>query len=191
MSRTGQTLVDIPEATVKVLADTPATRGSGTAIVIPPEVIHRYEHETTEQGAFINIHAPSMSFADYLFGERPPEEADNIFDPPEPGRPAEDAIALGFAEEGETIRDEPRSTVRILADLPELVLTWTRYDEGEDGPGPHIHREHVDGFFILTGQLVFRVGPELDSVTAGPGTFVLAPPEVVHTFRNEGPGPAT
>ena len=135
MSRTGQTLVDIPEATVKVLADRPelvvtymrsrteggpgrhlhhehadgfvvlegeyafelgdtrATRGAGTAIVIPPEVIHRYEHETTEQGAFLNIHAPAMGFAEYLFGERPPEEADNIFDPPaDGGRPAGEAI---------------------------------------------------------------------------------------------------
>ena len=233
MSRTGQTLVDIPEATVKVLGDRPelvvtymrsrteggpgrhlhhehadgfvvlegeyafelgdtrATRAAGTAIVIPPEVIHRYEHETTEQGAFINIHAPSMSFADYLFGERPPEEADNIFDPPEPGRPADEAIVVPFASEGETIRDTPEGTVRILADLPELVLTWTRYPEGEDGPGPHIHREHVDAFFILTGQLAFRVGPELERVVAGPGTFVLAPPEVVHTFKNEGPGEAS
>jgi mannose-6-phosphate isomerase-like protein (cupin superfamily) len=49
----------------------------------------------------------------------------------------------------------------------------------------------VDAFFILTGQLAFRIGPELERVVAAPGTFVLAPPEVVHTFRNEGPGEAT
>src|SRR5215211_7312509 len=233
MSHTGQTLVDIPEATVRVLIDRPelvltymrsrneggpgrhlhhqhadgfvvlegeyafelgderANRGAGTALVIPPEVIHRYEHETTEQGAFFNLHAPAMSFADYLFGERPPEEADNIFDPPEPGRPASDAIALAFAEDGEPVTDRPERTIRILADLPELCLTWTRYVSGEEGPGPHIHKEHLDAFFILSGELVFRVGPELDAVTAGPGAFVAAPPEVVHTFRNEGPADAT
>ncbi len=233
MSRTGQTLVDIPEATVRVLVDRPelvltymrsrtqggpgrhlhhqhadgfvvlegefafelgderAPRGAGTAVVIPPEVIHRYEHETTEQGAFLNLHAPAMRFADYLFGERSPEDADNIFDPPEPGRPADDAIALGLAEEGETVTDRPERTIRILADLRELCLTWTRYVSGEEGPGPHIHKEHVDAFFILSGELLFRVGPELEPITAGPGTFVLAPPEVVHTFRNEGPAEAT
>jgi mannose-6-phosphate isomerase-like protein (cupin superfamily) len=233
MSRTGQTLVDIPEATVRVLADTPelvltymrtrneggpgrhlhhqhadgfvvlegeyafelgdtrATHGAGTALVIPPEVIHRYEHETTEQAQFLNMHAPAMGFADYLFGERPPEEADNIFDPPEPGRPAGDATVLAFAEEGELITDLPERTIRILADLPELVLTWTRYVAGEEGPGPHIHKEHVDAFYILTGELVFGVGPEVERIVAGPGTFVLAPQEVVHTFRNEGPGEAT
>jgi quercetin dioxygenase-like cupin family protein len=233
MSRTGETLVDIPEATVRVLVDRPElvltymrsrneggpgrhihrqhadgfvvlegefafelgeeriTRGEGTAVVIPPEVVHRYEHETTDQGGFLNIHAPAMSFADYLFGERPPEDADNFFDPPEPGRPASDAIALAFAEEGETVTDRPERTIRILADIPELVLTWTRYVAGEEGPGPHIHKEHVDAFFMLSGELLFRVGPELEPITAGPGTFVLAPPEVVHTFRNEGPADAT
>jgi mannose-6-phosphate isomerase-like protein (cupin superfamily) len=233
MSRTGQTLVDIPEATVRVLLDRPelvltymrsrteggpgrhlhhehadgfvvlegeyafelgdtrANRGAGTALVIPPEVIHRYQHETTEQGAFLNLHAPAMNFADYLFGERAPEDADNIFDPAEPGRPASDAVALAFAEDGETVTDKPERNIRILADLPELCLTWTRYVSGEEGPGPHIHKEHVDSFFILSGELVFRVGPELDPVTARPGTFVAAPPEVVHTFRNEGPDDAT
>jgi mannose-6-phosphate isomerase-like protein (cupin superfamily) len=233
MSRTGETLVDIPEATVRVLVDRPelvltymrsrneggpgrhvhrqhadgfvvlegefafelgderSTRGAGTAVVIPREVIHRYEHETTEQGQFLNIHAPAMGFAEYLFGQRPPEEADNYFDPAEPGRPASDASVLDFAEEGETVTDRPERTIRILADLPELTLTWTRYVAGEEGPGPHIHKEHVDAFFMLTGELLFRVGPELEPVSAGPGTFVLAPPEVVHTFRNEGPEDAT
>jgi mannose-6-phosphate isomerase-like protein (cupin superfamily) len=233
MSRTGQTLVDIPEATVKVLADRPeivltymrsqneggpgrhlhhehadgfmvlegeyafelgdtrATHGAGTAIFIPPEVIHRYEHETTEQGSFLNIHAPAMDFAEYLFGQRPPEEADNIFDPPEPGRPASDAIALAFAEEGEVVTDRPERTIRILADLPEVCVTWTRYVAGEEGPGPHIHKEHCDAFFVLTGELNFGIGPEVERITAGPGTFVLAPPEVIHTFRNDGPGDAT
>jgi mannose-6-phosphate isomerase-like protein (cupin superfamily) len=233
MSRTGKTLVDIPDATVRVLVDRPelvltymrsrteggpgrhlhrehadgfvvlrgeyafelgderATRGAGTAVVIPPEVVHRYEHETTDEAAFLNIHAPGMGFADYLFGERAPEDADNIFDPPEDGRPASDAIRLAFAEEGETVTDRPERTIRILADLPELCLTWTRYVAGEEGPGPHIHREHVDSFFMLTGELNFGLGPDVERVVAGPGTFILAPPEVIHTFRNDGPGDAT
>ena len=35
------------------------------------------------------------------------------------------------------------------------------------------------------------MGPELEPVRAGQGTFVLAPQEVVHTFRNQGPDDAT
>jgi mannose-6-phosphate isomerase-like protein (cupin superfamily) len=233
MSRTGQTLVDIEDATVRVLVDHPdlvltymrsrtvggpgrhlhrehadgfivlegeyafelgderAPRRAGTAIVIPREVIHRYEHETTAQGQFLNIHAPGMGFAEYLFGERPPEEADNFFDPQEDGRPASEATTLAFAQEGEVVTDRPERTIRILADLPELCMTWTRYVPGEEGPGPHIHREHLDAFYILTGELNFGLGPEVERVHTGPGTFILAPPEVVHTFRNDGPDDAT
>ena len=233
MSRTGEILVDIPEATVRVLVDRPelvltymrsrteggpgrhlhlehadgfivlegeyafelgderTPRGAGTAIVIPREVIHRYEHETTEQGQFLNIHAPGMGFAEYLFGQATPEDADNFFDPQEDGRPASEATTLEFAEEGEVVTDRPERTIRILADLPELCLTWTRYVAGEEGPGPHIHREHLDAFYILTGELNFGLGPEVEHVQAAPGTFVLAPPEVIHTFRNDGPDDAT
>jgi quercetin dioxygenase-like cupin family protein len=233
MSRTGENLVDMPEATVRVLVDRPElvitymrsrnaggpgrhlhrehadgfvvlegeyafelgdqrdTRGAGTAVVIPPEVIHRYEHETTDQAQFLNIHAPGMGFAEYLFGKRAPEDSDQIFDPPEPGRPASDAVTLAFAEEGEVVTDRPERTIRILADLPELCLTWTRYVAGEEGPGPHIHKEHLDAFYILTGELNFGIGPEVERVIAKPGTFVLAPPDVVHTFRNDGPAEAT
>jgi mannose-6-phosphate isomerase-like protein (cupin superfamily) len=174
------------------LANEHTRHGAGTALVIPPKLVHRYEHQTTEQGAFLNIHAPSCGFAEYLFGQRPPEEADNIFDPPEDdGRPATDAIVLPFAERGEVITDRPERTIRILADLPELCLTWTRYSQGEEGPGPHIHREHVDAFYVLTGELNFGLGPDVERVMAGPGTFIAAPPEVVHTFRNDGPEDVT
>jgi mannose-6-phosphate isomerase-like protein (cupin superfamily) len=226
MSRTGETLVDVPEATVRVLADRPelvlaymrsrnvggpgrhlhrehadgfvvlegeyafelgderATHGPDTAVFIPPELVHRYEHETTDQGQFLNFHAPGMGFAEYLFGKADPEEADNFFDPEENGRPASEATVVRL-DEGETITDAPKRNVHILVDLPEIVVTWTRYSHGEAGPDPHIHKEHVDAFFILDGELLFQVGPGLEPVAAPAGTFVLAPPEVVHTFRNE------
>ena len=132
-----------------------------------------------------------MGFAEYLFGERAPEDADNIFDPPEDGPPGERREHARVRRGGRDVTDRPERTIRILADLPELCLTWTRYVPGEEGPGPHIHKEHLDAFFILTGELNFGLGPEVERVMAKPGTFVLAPPEVVHTFRNDGPADAT
>ena len=228
MSRTGQALVDIPEATILVLADRPelvmtyarlrpeggpplhvhrrhadgfvmldgdlhvyaghehGRLGKDMVWVAPPGVIHTYRHDGTDEVRFLNIHAPGMGFADYLFGERPPHEADQ-FEPPEDAKG--DAIVLHI-EDGETVADTPERTIRILADLPELALTWTRYAAGEAGPPPHVHKEHVDVFFVLDGELLFRVGPELESVTAGPGTFVLAPPHVIHTFQKTGPAGA-
>jgi quercetin dioxygenase-like cupin family protein len=97
-------------------------------------------------------------------------------------------VVLGPGE-GETVTDEPESFVQIKAGSDELALTESRYAPGESGPGPHIHREHVDAFWVLDGELVFELGAG-ERVMAPAETFVLVPPEVVHTFRNEGPGDA-
>ena len=70
-------------------------------------------------------------------------------------------------------------------------MTWSRYAAGEPGPVPHIHRRHVDGFFVVDGELEFVVGPKLAAVSARTGTFVLVPPLVVHTFANTSGEPAT
>src|SRR5919204_5898357 len=87
--------------------------------------------------------------------------------------------------EGETVFDEPRRTLRILADRDELTVTWFRYAPGEKGPDPHIHRRHTDAFYVLERELELRLGPgAAETVRATAGAFVAAPPEVVHTFRN-------
>lgn len=49
---------------------------------------------------------------------------------------------------------------------------------------PHVHREHVDSFFVLDGTFTFdRSGEE---VPLEPGTYALAPPLLVHGFRPGG-----
>jgi mannose-6-phosphate isomerase-like protein (cupin superfamily) len=88
--------------------------------------------------------------------------------------------------EGEVVTDDETSRVAILVGTDELAVTVSTYAPGESGPGAHVHHEHVDAFYVLDGEVVFRVGPDLDAVAAGPGTFVAAPPELLHTFRNEG-----
>jgi quercetin dioxygenase-like cupin family protein len=93
-------------------------------------------------------------------------------------------VILGPGE-GETVTDEASSFVQIKADLPELAVTLSRYAPGHSGPGPHVHREHADCFAVLDGTLVFEAGPELERFEGGAGAFVLVPPNVVHTFRNE------
>jgi quercetin dioxygenase-like cupin family protein len=46
---------------------------------------------------------------------------------------------------------------------------------------PHVHREHVDSFFVLDGEFTFeRAGEE---VTLRRGAYALAPPLLVHGFR--------
>jgi quercetin dioxygenase-like cupin family protein len=88
--------------------------------------------------------------------------------------------------EGETISDRAERNVLILVDEPQMTMTWTRYEAGEEGPDLHVHREHVDSFFVLEGELAFRLGPDGgETVRAQAGTLVAVPPNVVHTFANE------
>ena len=87
---------------------------------------------------------------------------------------------------GETVRSDPRSLVEIKVDRDELVVTESRYGPGESGPGEHVHRQHSDSFYVLEGRLVFELSGE--RVVVEGGGFVLVPPGLVHTFRNEGPG---
>jgi mannose-6-phosphate isomerase-like protein (cupin superfamily) len=85
--------------------------------------------------------------------------------------------------EGEAIGER----IWIKAGRPELVVTESRYEPGRRGPDLHIHRHHVDAFWVLEGRLAFALGPDGDEVEAGAGSFALVPPMVVHTFRNAGP----
>jgi quercetin dioxygenase-like cupin family protein len=86
--------------------------------------------------------------------------------------------------EGEVVTDRPERTLRILTELDQLIVTWFRYEPGEKGPEPHIHKHHTDAFYVLDGEIEVSLGPDLQTVRATAGTFAGAPPNVVHTFRN-------
>jgi mannose-6-phosphate isomerase-like protein (cupin superfamily) len=51
------------------------------------------------------------------------------------------------------------------------------------GPAPHIQTHEHEGFYVIEGQLTFKVNKE--RIEAEPGTFVNVPPNVLHSFRNE------
>jgi mannose-6-phosphate isomerase-like protein (cupin superfamily) len=61
-------------------------------------------------------------------------------------------------------------------------------DAGDDGPPPHLHREHQEAFFVVEGTLTFTAGDETIEATAG--SFLFVPPGVVHTFSNRSNAPA-
>ncbi len=91
---------------------------------------------------------------------------------------------LIVVDQGELLSDRTGRTVRKLCEHPLLDATWFRYEAGQPGPDPHVHHEHVDAFYVLEGELQFRVGPEIAPVRAPAGTLVLVPPNVIHTFTN-------
>jgi mannose-6-phosphate isomerase-like protein (cupin superfamily) len=88
---------------------------------------------------------------------------------------------------GEGERVSERATIK--GGRPELVVTEFLYGPGDEGPDLHIHRHHADAFWVLEGTIAVRLGADANEVELPAGAFVLVPPEVVHTFRNPGPGP--
>ena len=91
----------------------------------------------------------------------------------------DEPIALAPGE-GEVLVDEASRSSRIKAARTELLLSESSYGPGEPGPRPHIHRQHADAFYVLEGELTFRVASDVRTLTAG--AFVLAPPGLVHGF---------
>ena len=91
--------------------------------------------------------------------------------------------------EGEAASLGP-TTVRFLAqhvDDEALSVTEGVLAPGFPGPVPHSHEHTYDCFYVLEGQVEFLVANE--PRVAGPGTFVAAPPNVVHGFRVAGDEP--
>lgn len=89
---------------------------------------------------------------------------------------------------GENFTRDGRKQTTILVDSDEVVAVLFGYAPGEEGPDPHIHRHHTDSFFVLEGEFEIRVADSV--VRATPGTWVSAPPGVVHTFANRSAHPA-
>ncbi|MER7702455.1 cupin domain-containing protein [Kitasatospora sp. NPDC097605] len=54
----------------------------------------------------------------------------------------------------------------------------------EGGPAPHVHNDHDEAFYVISGELEFLNGDE--TVTAGPGGFFFVPRGTRHRFRNRG-----
>ena len=69
-------------------------------------------------------------------------------------------------------------------ETPRFNLAIITIQPHRDGPESHSHSGEDDAFYMLEGELTFTVDGE--ELVAGPGTFVLVPPEVPHTFANRG-----
>jgi quercetin dioxygenase-like cupin family protein len=94
-----------------------------------------------------------------------------------------EGVVLGPGE-GERLGDR----IVVKLELPDISVNEVRVGPDFEGPGPHFHREHVDAFYVLEGELEFINGTE--TLRAGPGTTVAVPPGIVHGFTNPGPGHA-
>jgi quercetin dioxygenase-like cupin family protein len=159
------------------------TATPGTFAAAPPNTVHTFRNSSSADAVFLNLHAPSVGFGELLRGKT------GVFEqhepPPDGGRPFADAV-LGSTDDAETLEHEA-SKHHILCDLPQLTAIDMTFQPEFEGVDPHTHPDHVDAFYVLEGQVEFRVGAE--PRVAGPETFVAAPPGTVHGFRHAGPEP--
>ena len=52
---------------------------------------------------------------------------------------------------------------------------------------PHVHQHEVEYSYVFEGTIGARVGDQ--ETVAGPGSYVIKPRGLMHSFWNAGPGP--
>lgn len=151
---------------------------AGTYVAVPPGVVHTFANESASRAVFLNVHSPSTGFADFLRGR-------GAFDSREAtggGRPLADAIVTPPGR-GERL-DRGDRTVEILGELEQVSFFDMRFDAQWEGVDPHVHRDGVDAFVVLEGEVAFHLRD--GTVVAAPETFVGVPPATTHGFAAHG-----
>jgi quercetin dioxygenase-like cupin family protein len=83
------------------------------------------------------------------------------------------------------VLERPGRRAEVKVSRNELVVFEFEMAAETDGTGPHFHKQHVDSFYVLEGELEVTVAGEM--LHAHPGDFVHAAPGVVHSFKNSSP----
>jgi len=107
---------------------------------------------------------------------------------PPPGLPQN--VRISLPGEGRTIA-VVGDVYRFLATGAETegkYAIWEAIVPPGGGPPPHVHRREEEGFFILEGEMTFRIGDGV--LVAKTGAFANMPIGVTHSFRNESDRPA-
>jgi mannose-6-phosphate isomerase-like protein (cupin superfamily) len=171
------------ELTVRLgVEDTPVTVPAGTLARVPPLVVHGFRNDSDADVSYLNFHTPGMRFSDYLRALRDGRELSyDQHDPPaDGGRPTGEAV-VGRVE---LVADRPGLRAALLADVEEIGVSESWADP--DGPSPplHVHRRHVESFYVIAGEMAFTAaGRELHATA---GTWVQVPAGVPHTFAPTG-----
>jgi len=177
-------------AFILTLADGDHQFGPGSFVLVPPNVAHAFRNGSDDEVHFLNLHAPGMRFDRYVreiggVGGEFRAELAARFDqhpPPEDGGHDPEAVILSGPGIGERV-----GSTLIKAARPELSVLEVQLGAGDE-IADHLHRAQHDTFFLLGGELRFRLGEgTLDAVA---GACVAASPGVVHGVRNTSDRPA-
>jgi mannose-6-phosphate isomerase-like protein (cupin superfamily) len=162
---------------------------AGSLAAAPPNVVHTFRNGSDGTVVFLNIHAPSMGFAEMLRAARDGRDEDagqfDQFEPPaDGGRPLSDAVLRG-AGEGESITIDESPAV-LKTDGPDVggffSLAERLLAPGFHGPALKRDGAFVAAFYILDGTLSLQFRGE--QVDAAPGALGLVSLPSVLTFAN-------
>jgi quercetin dioxygenase-like cupin family protein len=95
-----------------------------------------------------------------------------------------------LAETDGEVYDTGTLRMRLLVQSPDqpIAVTDSTVPPGFPGPLRHRHAQMTDIFYVLEGELAVELEGEWHIL--GPGSFVLVPPGVAHTFANRSSAPA-
>jgi len=155
---------------------------AGTLARVPPLVVHGFRNASSAEMRYLNFHAPGRGFADYLRSIRDgrPITYDQHAPPADGGRPTTDAVVGGAV----TVADG----VELLADVDEVGIAEIRKEPGGPPQPAHLHRKHVESFYVLEGELTVTADDR--DVRAEAGSWVQLPPGVAHSVQVTGDGSA-
>jgi mannose-6-phosphate isomerase-like protein (cupin superfamily) len=170
------------ELTIRLgLEDEAVAVPAGTLVRVPPLVVHGFRNGTGAELRYLNLHAPGRGFADYMRARRDGRSLtyDQEEPPPEGTRPATEAV---FGDSG--LRTD---RAVLLADIEEIGIAEAWEDPGDPSPPPHLHRRHVESFYVLEGELALAAGDR--ELQAQAGSWVQVPPGVPHAISFPGSVP--
>jgi quercetin dioxygenase-like cupin family protein len=149
---------------------------------VPPGIVHGFRNDTDAELRFVNLHAPGPRFIEYMRARRDGRDYSfDQFDPPEDGGLPTSGAVVGNVE---FTADRPSLHVQLLTDVEPLGISESRAEPGGPSPPQHVHRRHVESFYVLEGEMTFTVaGCELRATA---GTWVQVPPGTPHTFALTG-----
>jgi thiamine-phosphate pyrophosphorylase len=152
---------------------------TGSWAAAPAGLVHGFRNPGATEARYINLHAPGG----WASGRQrlPPEEFDTFF-----GVDGGVAGVRGIVTapgDGDPLRTEHRLAL-VKVERPELDVLEYVVDAEYDGAGPHIHLRHTDCFHVLEGELELTADGK--TVRALPGTAVVIPPGVEHSFTSIG-----
>jgi mannose-6-phosphate isomerase-like protein (cupin superfamily) len=144
---------------------------AGTLARVPPLVVHGFRNASDGELRYLNLHAPGTGFADYMRGLRDGTKVafDQHAPPDDGGRSTSEAAIGGTLFDGDGIA--------LLADTDEIGIA--ELTAAASVPA-HVHRRHIEAFYVLEGELALTLGD--DEVFAAAGTWVAVPPGVEHAL---------